>query len=140
MAGQWSSAQRNGAARSASRNARPFCVAENDGVVCGFASGGKILWTGLSTSSEVSSLYLLEAIKRRGVGRALFGRLLAELARRGFTSTGLWVLTGNLPARRFYEAMGGRTGDTRIERKDEVVLDEIAYLWDDLAAAGPSRG
>jgi hypothetical protein len=44
-------------------------------------------------------------------------------------------LTGNAPARRFYEAMGGRTGETRIERRDEAVLDEIAYVWDDLAAA-----
>jgi ribosomal protein S18 acetylase RimI-like enzyme len=111
------------------------CVAENDGAVCGFGSGGKILWTGLSTDSEVSSLYLLAAIKRRGVGRALFRRLLTELAGRSFASTGLWVLTGNAPARRFYEAMGGRTGETRIERRDEAVLDEIAYVWDDLAAA-----
>jgi ribosomal protein S18 acetylase RimI-like enzyme len=114
------------------------CLAENHGTICGFASGGKILWTGLSTDSEVSSLYLLEAVKRRGAGRALFGRLLAALAGRGFTSAGLWVLTANAPARRFYEAMGGRTGQTRMERKDEVVLDEIAYLWDDLAPAGRS--
>ena len=46
------------------------------------------------------------------------------------------MLTENAPARRFYEAMGGRTGETRIERRGELVLDEIAYLWDDLAGAG----
>lgn len=109
-------------------------VAEDGGAVRGFGSCGKVLWTGLSTDSEISSLYLLNAIKRRGVGRLLFGQLLAGLAGRGFTSTGLWVLTANAPARRFYEAMGGRTGNTRIERRGDVVLDEIAYLWDDLTA------
>jgi hypothetical protein len=60
--------------------------------------------------------------------------LLADLAGRGFKSTGLWVLTANEPARRFYEAMGGRTGDIRVERRDGYVLDEIAYIWDDLGA------
>src|SRR5215218_4082829 len=78
-----------------------------DGAVCGFASGGGILWSELSTGSEVSALYLLDIAKRRGVGRALFQAELTALAGRGFTSTGLWVLTGNAPARRFYEAMGG---------------------------------
>ena len=75
-------------------------VAEQDGAICGFGSAGKIRWTGLSTGSEVSALYLLDAVKRRGIGRAIFRRLLGELAARGFTSTGLWVLTRNAPRRR----------------------------------------
>jgi ribosomal protein S18 acetylase RimI-like enzyme len=112
-------------------------VAEQGGTVCGFGSAGKVRWTGLSTDSEVSALYLLDAVKRRGVGREVFRQLLAELAGRGFKSTGLWVLTANEPARRFYEAMGGRTGDTRVERRDGYVLDEIAYIWDDLGASAP---
>jgi len=108
-------------------------VAEQDRAICGFGSAGTIRWTGLSTGSEVSALYLLDVVKRRGIGRMLFVRLLGELAARGFTSTGLWVLTRNTPARRFYEALGGRTGDTRVEHRGEYVLDEIAYIWDDLA-------
>ena len=43
-------------------------------------------------------------------------------------------LTQNEPARRFYEALGGRSGETRVERRGEYVLDEIAYIWDDLGA------
>jgi ribosomal protein S18 acetylase RimI-like enzyme len=107
-------------------------VAEQDGAICGFGSAGKVRWTSLSTASEVSALYLLDAVKRRGLGRAVFRRLLADLAERGFKSTGLWVLTANEPARGFYDAMGGRPGDVRIERRDGYVLDEIAYIWDDL--------
>jgi ribosomal protein S18 acetylase RimI-like enzyme len=109
-------------------------VAERDGAICGFGSAGNIRWTGLSTGSEVSALYLLDAVKRRGIGRMLFVRLLGELAARGFTSTGLWVLTQNEPARRFYEAMGGRAGATRVQHHGEYPLDEIAYVWDDLGA------
>ena len=109
-------------------------VAGQDGAISGFGSAGAIRWTGFSTGSEVSALYLLNAVKRRGIGRMLFARLLGELAARGFTSTGLWVLTQNEPARRFYEAMGGRAGATRIESHGEYVLDEIAYVWDDLGA------
>ena len=49
---------------------RTTFVAEVEGALCGFASGGGILWSGLSTGSEVSALYLLDTAKRRGVGRA----------------------------------------------------------------------
>jgi len=111
---------------------RPTFVAEQDGVVRGFVSGGSILWSGLATDGEVSALYLREAIKRRGVGRTLLRTMLGELSRRGCKSAGLQVLTDNVAARRFYEAMGGRPGETRSDRKGEFVFDEIAYIWDDL--------
>ena len=117
----------------------PVCVyvAVQDGAICGFGSGGKTRWTGLATDGEISALYLLDAIKRRGVGRRLFRALIRRLAAQGLRSAGLWVLTGNAPARGFYEALGGRAGETRTERRGELVLDEIAYLWDDLS--GPAR-
>jgi ribosomal protein S18 acetylase RimI-like enzyme len=114
---------------------RTSFVAEIDGAVCGFVSGGAILWSGLSTDSEVSALYLLAAAKRRGIGRRLFQAELAALADRGFTSTGLWVLTGNTPARRFYETVGGRPAETRIDTIGGLALDKIAYVWDDLTAS-----
>jgi ribosomal protein S18 acetylase RimI-like enzyme len=113
---------------------RPTFVTEQDGTICGFVSGGNILWSGLQTDGEVSALYLLDAVKRRGLGRALFRTMLGELAARGFKSAGLQVLVDNTPARRFYEAMGGRAGETRGDRKGEFVFDEIAYIWDDLVA------
>jgi ribosomal protein S18 acetylase RimI-like enzyme len=113
---------------------RPTFVTDEDGAIRGFVSGGNVLWSGVSTDGEISAIYLLDAIKRRGTGRALFNTMLAELAARGFKSAGLRVLTDNAPARRFYEAMGGRAGDTRLDRRGEFVFDEIAYIWDDLTA------
>ena len=48
---------------------------------------------------------------------------------------GLWVLIDNHGTRRFYEAMGGRTGAER-ELGPPIAMREIAYVWDDLAAFG----
>lgn len=106
-------------------------VLESDGEIVGFASGGPVKWTGLSTDGEVSSLYLLDEAKRRGNGRALF----AALKDRGFKSAGLWTLSNNTPARGFYEAVGGRAAQTRQDRRGELVFEDIAYIWDDLSAA-----
>lgn len=114
---------------------RTAFVLESDGEIMGFASGGPVKWTGLSTDGEVSSLYLLDEAKRRGNGRALLGALFAALKDRGFKSAGLWTLSNNTPARRFYEAMGGRAAQTRQDRRGELVFEDIAYIWDDLASA-----
>jgi ribosomal protein S18 acetylase RimI-like enzyme len=113
---------------------RSTLVCEYEGAVCGFVSGGPIKWTGLSTDSEVASLYLLDAVKRRGIGRGLFGQFLSVLARRGFASCGLWTLTNNVAARRFYEAMGGRADATRLDQRGGTAFEDIAYIWDDVGA------
>ena len=112
---------------------RSTLLYESDGAVGGFISGGSIKWTGLSTSSEVASLYLIDAFKRRGVGRALMSEFMSVLADRGFTSCGLWTLSNNATARRFYEALGGRAGATRIDRRSNVDYEDISYLWDDVS-------
>jgi hypothetical protein len=39
-------------------------------------------------------------------------------------------LTANEPARRFYEAMGGRPGAIRSFDAEGDALDEISYIWD----------
>jgi len=109
-------------------------VAERDGTVCGFGSAGKS--RGLSTASEIYTFYLLDAVKRQGIGRMLFLQLRDTLAARGFESLGLWVLTNNVPARRFYQAMGARAGATRIDRRGDLAFEDIAYLWDDIARLG----
>ena len=112
---------------------RSILVCERDGTVAGFISGGPIKWTGLSTDSEVASLYLLDAFKRGGLGRALFVGFTKLLAGRGFTSCGLWTLSNNVAARCFYEAMGGRTGERRIDRRNNLDYEDISYLWDDVS-------
>ena len=122
--------------------ARPIIllVAEDRDRIVGFGTASGRLSAELPTDGEVTALYLIEAAKRQGVGRALFGRLLGWFAEQNFHTAGLWVLTANTAARRFYEAMGGRADITRIDRRHNVPLEETAYVWDVLAAlAGRSR-
>ena len=108
-------------------------VYESDGGITGFVSAARSSGPGFRPSSEVASLYLLDAIKRRGVGGALFARFMTVLAGRGFTSCGLWTLSNNVAARRFYESMGGRTGEKRIDRRNNLDYEDISYLWDDVS-------
>jgi ribosomal protein S18 acetylase RimI-like enzyme len=110
-------------------------VAEIDGAVSGFVSAGSAR-PGLPAEGEVYALYVLDAMKRRGIGRELFGRARNDLAARGFASFGLWVLANNPPARRFYETMGGRADETRRDRKGKLALEELPYLWNDPVRAG----
>jgi ribosomal protein S18 acetylase RimI-like enzyme len=102
--------------------------------IVGFGSAGPARDEKLGTEGEVSAIYLLDAVKRRGIGRALFAGLLRALAARGHRSAGLWVLVSNDAARRFYETVGGRPGATRVIEHTGAVLHEVAYVWGDLAA------
>jgi ribosomal protein S18 acetylase RimI-like enzyme len=112
---------------------RSTLVYESNGATAGFISGGPIKWTGLSTDSEVASLYLLDAVKRQGIGRTLLRQFMSVLARRGFASCALWTLTSNVAARRFYEAMGGRAFETRTDMRGGIAFGDTAYIWDDIA-------
>jgi ribosomal protein S18 acetylase RimI-like enzyme len=111
-------------------------VAERDGTIVGFGSACRARDMALGTDGEVTSIYLLDTSKRRGIGRQLFGELLAWLHAYGCASAGLWVLDSNAAARRFYEAMGGRTGATKVDRRNDATLHEIAYVWDDIGPMG----
>ncbi len=55
---------------------------------------------------EIASFYVLPSDWRRGTGRRLGERTLAEARARGFAEIVLWVLETNARARSFYEALG----------------------------------
>jgi hypothetical protein len=56
----------------------------------------------------------------------VFGHLAAQ----GFRSAGLWVLKDNLPARRFYEALGGRLGPEQFFDLGGQTVTEVAYRFE----------
>ena len=68
-------------------------VAETDeGEIVGFACGGPTRCEGvdvLGTDAEIFAIYLLDEIKRRGIGRRLMRGVLDHLAAQGFRSVGL---------------------------------------------------
>ena len=104
------------------------------GGIGGFGSAGPAGDKALGTDGELTALYLIQVLKRRGTGRALFTALTRALAGRGYRRAGTWVLAANDQARRFYEALGGRPGPRREIVHSAAVLREVAYLWDDLSA------
>ncbi len=109
-------------------------LAERDGAVIGFASGGAQRDTSLPYSGEIGALYVLRSTQRQGVGRALMSVVASDLLARGHVSATLWVLEGNGSARRFYEALGGREIARREELRDGFSAVGIAYGWADLTA------
>lgn len=106
-------------------------VLENvDKAIIGFGCIGTARDERLGAEGEVLAINLLDVVKRRGLGRALFAHLLGLLKQRGFASAGLWVVTANESARRFYEAMDGKAGAIRTLDSDLPVSEEISYRWD----------
>ncbi len=97
--------------------------------IVGFVCAGPARAEGaelLATEAEFFAIYLLDRVKRQGLGRRLMAGVFSHLAGQGFRSAGLWVLKDNLPARRFYEALGGQAGpeqsfDVRGQRLAEIV-------------------
>jgi ribosomal protein S18 acetylase RimI-like enzyme len=57
-------------------------------------------------TGEIWGIYLAPQYWRRGAGTLLCRHAEQVLAARGYSELKLWVLAGNGPARRFYEAMG----------------------------------
>jgi phosphinothricin acetyltransferase len=62
----------------------PYLVAEADGAVAGYAYAGAYRPRPAYRFSVEDSVYVAPALHRRGVGRALLDRLIAEAEQRGF--------------------------------------------------------
>ncbi|UVF20620.1 GNAT family N-acetyltransferase [Microvirga terrae] len=103
------------------------------GEIVGFAGGGPIRRENadrLGAESEIFAIYLLDRVKRQGLGRRLMRGVLDHLGRQGCRSAGLWVLKENHPARRFYEALGGTPGaEQSFDLRGQPVV-EVAYRFE----------
>ena len=102
------------------------------GAIVGFGACGAQRDHELSFAGEISALYVLRRAHRRGIGRALMQAMARDLAASGRSNAALWVMHGNIPAQRFYEALGGRKVTERTRTRDDWDLHEIAYAWDDV--------
>lgn len=108
-------------------------VAETDGGVVGFASGGPERENHPIYKGELYAIYLLESDQGQGIGRALAAQVARRLVDQGFTTMLVWVLTGN-PACHFYMALGGQEVGRKPFSMNDVSLEEIAYGYDDIRA------
>ncbi|MGE5538541.1 MAG: N-acetyltransferase family protein [Gemmatimonas sp.] len=110
-------------------------VAERGGRIVGFVDGGPARAAELGQEMEVYAIYLLDSVKRQGLGRRLLRAIFRDFVAHGATSAGLWVLRDNHGARRFYEACGAVPTTERTESRPGYALTEVGYAWRDLRAA-----
>jgi ribosomal protein S18 acetylase RimI-like enzyme len=114
--------------------AAAFLATEGD-VPVGFSSCGPQRSSDLASlgfKGEITAVYVLRRAQRRGMGASLMRAAARRLASDGHDGAALWVLRDNMPARRFYEALGGTLVSAREDRRGEHVLHEVAYGWRDL--------
>ena len=68
-----------------------------------------------------------------GIGRQLTEAVVSRLLELDLRSMLVWVLADNAPARRFYEALGGRYVREQPITIGGASLVEIAYGWKDIS-------
>lgn len=106
-------------------------VAEEEGNIIGFATGGKIRGEIEDYEGELYAIYILKEFQQRGIGKALTHAVVKQLLESGIHSMLVWVLKDN-PSRQFYEALGGVPVKQEMVEIGGAKLEEIAYGWRDL--------
>lgn len=82
-------------------------------------------------AGEVYSIYVREAAKELGVGRALFSAVETALREHGFARAVLWVFKDNERARAFYKRAGWVPDGTRSEHRfDRANVTLVRYARD----------
>jgi len=114
-------------------------IAEIEGEIVGFVSGGAIREPVDGFDAELFAVYLLQGAQRRGVGSALLRRLALSLMARGFKSMVAWVLEDNVSGR-FYEQSGAVQVRSKELEVGGVMLPVGAYGWADLGMIGAGVG
>jgi GNAT superfamily N-acetyltransferase len=109
-------------------------AAESPAGVIGYCAGALISGVDRLADAEVFTLYLVKSGQGRGVGRRLLQAAAMALAAQGARSLVIWVLSGNKPARAFYERLGGVAVRKRPVSGWGGGLMETAYRWSDIGA------
>ena len=107
-------------------------VAEGADGAVGYANGSLLRGDGRRADAEVFTLYVVRKAQGAGVGRALLTACARVLHAEGARSLMLFVLSRNLPARGFYERLGGEAfAEVAAQGWGEGVT-ETAYRWNDI--------
>jgi ribosomal protein S18 acetylase RimI-like enzyme len=111
-------------------------VAEDGGRIVGFGSCGRQRDDALAEAGfggEIGAIYVFRSHQKRGVGCAIMAAMARSLSAAGHEAASLWVLRENVPARAFYEGLGGEIVGEKKDARPEATLIEIAYGWRDLS-------
>lgn len=78
---------------------------------------------------EFTSIYILGAYQRLGVGRALMSAGAHHLISEGIESAAVWVLKENVKAYNFYSALGAEDLTARDDFDSGFVITDVALGW-----------
>ena len=107
-------------------------VAEDQGRIVGFASGGRERASEDGFSGELYAIYVFEEAQGRGHGRRLVQAVVQALREKGLPDMIVWVLRDNQPARHFYEQLGGVYVRAQPITIGSTLLQEVSYGWKSL--------
>lgn len=110
---------------------RYIWVAEVNGQVVGFVSGGKERTGKYGYDGELYAIYLYEHYQRKGIGKSLVKYFVEELSQAGFSSMLVWVLAEN-SSTEFYKSFRSIEVDRDQIEIDQMSFEEIAYGWKDI--------
>ena len=104
-----------------------------DGVAVGFVMSGPPDEKHIEDQDgHLWGIYILQAHKGKGIGRALVQRAHADWVSCGGKTMTVGVLAENLAARRFYEKLGARFVHDGHYIWDGHKLKDCLYIWDDI--------
>lgn len=106
-------------------------VAQEDSRIVGYVSLGRVRDDGMPADiGEIWALYVLPDHQGSGLGTALLTAGVARLHATGFAEVVLWVLTGNITARAFYERRGFVfDGAVKYWTREDWELPQLRYRY-----------
>ena len=107
-------------------------VVDEAGDVVGFASGGRERAGESGYAGELYAIYVVDGFQRRGHGRELVRAVVGGLREMGLEDMIIWALKDNLPARLFYERLGGVYVRSQPITIGPATLQEVGYGWKNL--------
>lgn len=113
-------------------------VAELNGEIVGFVSGGQIREPLQDYDAELFAIYLLKGTQRTGIGTALLRKLANSLSAKGFKSMVAWCLRNN-PSVGFYEKTGALPVSSKEIEIGGALLSELAFGWPNLGLLASSN-
>lgn len=108
-------------------------VADVDGMIVGYAGGGRNPDMHSPFQSELFGIYVLADYQGKGIGQALTQSLAVWLLAKGNSSMLVWIMREN-PFKRFYQKLGAQILDQQreIDYSGKKVT-VICYGWDDIS-------
>ena len=107
-------------------------IAEENEIPVGFISVWEV--NNGDYDAFVDNLHVLPDKKGKGKGAALVAYAAEKLIRLNKHSFYLWVLDQNIPARRFYERIGGTAKDKGMFEIRGRKIAETRFVWTDLSS------